>query len=127
MHAHLSAKCSMEELESCKSYKKKILYLIYLARTNSCQFLMATENSCLWVCGWDLSGNQRLQYNVLHAVQIAITDKNVLTNSTPITPAPIKIIFSGTLFRDKAPVDDIITFSSTCRETTKWKLKIYFC
>ena len=87
---------------------------------------MATENSCLWMCGWDFSGNQRMQYDFLHAVQIAITNKNVLTNSTPITPAPIKIIFSGTLFRDKAPVDDIITFSSTWKGNDNMKVKNIF-
>lgn len=37
-----------------------------------------------------------------------------LTNSTPITPAPIRIIFSGTLFKERAPVEEIITFSSIC-------------
>ena len=36
-----------------------------------------------------------------------------LTNSKPITPAPIRIIFSGTLANFRAPVDDTTTSSST--------------
>lgn len=126
MHAHLSAKCSMEELGSYKSYKKNNIYNI-LCKNQQLPLPDGYWKLFLWMCGWDLSGNQRMQYDVLHAVQIAITNKNVPTNSTPITPAPIKIIFSGTLFRDKAPVDDIITFSSTWKENDKMKVKIYFC
>lgn len=53
-------------------------------------------------CKFLLTLNVRLLYH----------DK--LTNSTPITPAPIRIIFSGTLLRESAPVEEIITFSSIC-------------
>lgn len=35
-----------------------------------------------------------------------------LTSSSPITPAPIRTIFSGTLASFKAPVDETITSSS---------------
>ena len=40
--------------------------------------------------------------------------KTSLTNSTPITPAPMTTIFSGTFFKDKAPVDDTTVSSSIC-------------
>jgi len=43
MHAHLLAECSMEELESYKSYKKHNIYITHFARTNSCQFPMAAK------------------------------------------------------------------------------------
>lgn len=36
----------------------------------------------------------------------------LLTSSTPITPAPMTISSSGTLFRDRAPVDDTMDSSS---------------
>ena len=39
-------------------------------------------------------------------------EKALLTNSTPITPAPMTTIFSGTFFKDRAPVDDTIVSSS---------------
>ncbi|KAF3855337.1 hypothetical protein F7725_023392 [Dissostichus mawsoni] len=39
-------------------------------------------------------------------------NKEMLTSSTPMTPAPITIISSGTLFRDNAPVDDTTVSSS---------------
>lgn len=36
----------------------------------------------------------------------------MLTSSTPMTPAPITIISSGTFFRDSAPVEDTMLSSS---------------
>lgn len=38
--------------------------------------------------------------------------EEMLTSSTPMTPAPITIISSGTFFRDRAPVDDTTLPSS---------------
>ena len=45
-----------------------------------------------------------------------------LTNSTPMTPAPIRINFSGTLLSERAPVEDMTTCSSNCEKiiTTSW-------
>lgn len=43
--------------------------------------------------------------------------KTLLTNSTPITPAPITTNFSGTFFKDKAPVDDTIVSSSIYKKS----------
>lgn len=39
-----------------------------------------------------------------------------LTNSTPMTPAPIRINFSGTLLSERAPVEDMTTCSSNCEK-----------
>lgn len=50
---------------------------------------------------------------------IAKNQIQILTNSTPITPAPITIIFAGTLSNDRAPVDETTLFSSIY----KWKEK----
>jgi len=38
--------------------------------------------------------------------------KNKHTNSSPITPAPIKTIFLGTCLSESAPVDETIVSSS---------------
>lgn len=46
------------------------------------------------------------------SVKAVREEKALLTNSTPITPAPMTTIFSGTFFNDKAPVDDTIVSSS---------------
>lgn len=45
--------------------------------------------------------------------------KTALTNSTPITPAPMTTIFSGTFFKDKAPVDDTTVSSSIYNKRKK--------
>ena len=50
----------------------------------------------------------------LSTLNVRLLYHDKLTNSTPITPAPIRIIFSGTLLRESAPVEEIITFSSIC-------------
>lgn len=47
-----------------------------------------------------------------------------LTSSTPITPAPITTIFSGTFFKDKAPVDDTTVSSSIYDRKKKGKINI---
>ena len=36
----------------------------------------------------------------------------LLTNSRPMTPAPIKTSFSGTAFSERAPVDETMVSSS---------------
>ena len=38
--------------------------------------------------------------------------EQILTSSTPMTPAPITIISPGTFFRDRAPVEDTMDSSS---------------
>lgn len=43
--------------------------------------------------------------------------KDTLTSSTPMTPAPITIISSGTFFKDRAPVEDTMVSSSIYNET----------
>lgn len=41
-----------------------------------------------------------------------------LTNSRPITPAPITTSFLGTADKESAPVDDTMVFSSICKNQT---------
>jgi len=50
-------------------------------------------------------------------------------SSTPITPAPISINLFGTCLSDKAPVDEIIVSSSTCKKlhsTTRLNYSVNF-
>lgn len=51
-------------------------------------------------------------------------DPNLLhtePSSSPITPAPIRTNFSGTSSKQRAPVDDMIVFSSICGRGNKRK------
>lgn len=50
-----------------------------------------------------------------------VEKKEVLTNSTPITPAPMTIIFSGTFFKDRAPVEETTVSSSIWEQKNKAK------
>lgn len=75
MHSNLSAKSSTEKLDSHKVIKNNITIYNILCKNQQLQFLMDTVNSFLWMRGWELPGNRRIQYDVLHAVQTAITDK----------------------------------------------------
>lgn len=48
-----------------------------------------------------------------------------LTNSRPITPAPITTSFLGTADKESAPVDDTMVFSSICKNQTQNKIRHY--
>lgn len=66
------------------------------------------QNSML-LCLQHCTEDQEVPSNSMKAVR---EEKTLLTSSTPMTPAPMTTIFSGTFFKDKAPVDDTIVSSS---------------
>lgn len=55
--------------------------------------------------------NMSIEENRIQIYRLRI-QKNCITSSKPITPAPMIIIFSGTAFNESAPVDETICSSS---------------
>ena len=49
-----------------------------------------------------------------------------LTSSKPITPAPITSNLGGTDSKDRAPVDEIIVFSSNWERESKHTHKLWY-